>query len=53
MPTGYTAGILNGTIKTFKEFATKCSRAFMIHMRDEAHDAPYTPRNLVHIILRI
>lgn len=44
MPTGYTAGIENGTINTFKEFAQKCTRAFIVHMRDEPWDAPYKPR---------
>ena len=36
MPTGYTAGILEGKIKTFPEFAKICMRAFgaAIHMRD-------------------
>jgi len=41
MPTGYTAGILDGTIKDFKQFAKGCSRAFMISMRDEPNDAEY------------
>ena len=43
MPTGYTAEILNGEIKTFPEFAKKCARAFgaMIHMRDDSLDATY------------
>jgi len=37
MPTGYTAGILDDSIKTFEEYATACIRAFgaSIHMRDE------------------
>lgn len=45
MPTGYTAGILDGKIKTFKQFATQCIRAFggAIHMRDDDWDAPYRP----------
>lgn len=45
MGTGYTAGILNGSIKTFKQFATQCIRAFggAIHMRDDDWDAPYRP----------
>jgi hypothetical protein len=41
MPTGYTAGILDGTTKDFTEFAKHCSRAFMIHMRDESFDSEY------------
>lgn len=44
MPTGYTAGILEGTVKTFKEFAIKCSRAFIMHMRDEPMNAKYKAR---------
>ena len=46
MPTGYTAGILDGKIKTFPEFAKTCMRAFgaTIHMRDDDSDAEYTPR---------
>jgi len=46
MPTGYTAGILDGKINTFEEFATVCTRAFgaTIHMRDDSLDSPYEPR---------
>ena len=44
MPTGYTAGILDGTVKDFNEFAKKCSRAFMIHLRDEPFDSEYKKR---------
>lgn len=46
MPTGYTAGIIDGKIKNFKQFATLCMRAFgaTIHMRDDGLDAPYEPR---------
>jgi hypothetical protein len=46
MPTGYTSGIIDGDIKTFKEFATGCMRAFgaTIHMRDDSMDAEYKPR---------
>ena len=46
MPTGYTAGILDGKVTTFKQFATKCMRAFgaCIHMRDEPNSKKYTPR---------
>ena len=43
MPTGYTAGIKSGEIKTFEKFATSCARAFIMHMRDEPMDAEYTP----------
>lgn len=46
MPTGYTAGILEGKITTFQQFAKICMRAFgaTIHMRDDDMDAEYTPR---------
>jgi hypothetical protein len=46
MPTGYTAGILDGKVNTFEEFATVCTRAFgaTIHMRDNPMDFPYEPR---------
>ena len=41
MPTGYTAGILDGTTKDFAEYAKHCSRAFVLHMRDEPFDSDY------------
>lgn len=46
MPTGYTEGLLKGTVKTFPQFAKICMRAFgaTIHQRDESLDAPYKPR---------
>lgn len=46
MPTGYTAGIIDGTTETFQDFATQCMRAFgaTIHMRDENADKAYEPR---------
>lgn len=46
MPTGYTAGIIDGEIKTFKQFATLCMRAFgaTLHMRDDGLDKVYEPR---------
>jgi hypothetical protein len=46
MPTGYTAGILDGKITTFPQFAKLCMRAFgaTIHLRDEDLDAEITPR---------
>jgi len=46
MPTGYTAGLLDGSIKSFKEFGMTCARAFgaTVHMREEPLDAPYTLR---------
>lgn len=45
MPTGYTAGILDGEINTFEEFAKTCMRAFgaTIHMRDEPLSKTYEP----------
>ena len=46
MPTGYTAGILDGKITTFPQFAKQCMRAFeaTIHMRDNDMDAEIAPR---------
>ena len=46
MPTGYTAGILDGEIKTFPQFAKNCLRAFgaTMHMRDEPLEKEYEPR---------
>jgi len=46
MPTGYTAGILDGKIKDFPQFAKLCMRAFgaTIHLRDESLDSEYEPR---------
>ena len=46
MPTGYTAGVVDGTIKTFKDFAKNCMRAFgaTIHMRDQPMNKKYEPR---------
>lgn len=44
MPTGYTAGILDGKTKDFKQFAKTCSRAFMVHLREEPFDSEYKPR---------
>lgn len=46
MPTGYTAGIVDGKINTFEEFAKKCMRAFgaTIHMRDDSLEEEYQPR---------
>lgn len=43
MATGYTEGILNGKINTFKDFALKCVLAFgaSIHLRDETGDVKY------------
>lgn len=48
MPTGYTAGIIDGTIKTFKEYATQCIRAFgaAVHMRDDSMSSTYKPREV-------
>ena len=46
MPTGYTAGIIDGKTETFQDFAKQCMRAFgaTIHMRDEDMDKEYEPR---------
>ena len=46
MPTGYTAGIENGTITTGKDFLKLCTRAFgvAIELRDEPLSVP-TPAN--------
>jgi hypothetical protein len=46
MPTGYTAGIIDGKTKTFKEFALECARNFgaLIHMRDEPMNVPIKER---------
>jgi len=46
MPTGYTAGILDGKITSFPQFAKQCMRAFggTIHMRDDDMDAEYKER---------
>jgi len=46
MPTGYTYGIIDGTTKTFQDFAKQCMRNFgaCMHMRDEDSDKPYEPR---------
>lgn len=40
MPTGYTAGVQDGSIATFREFAMQCARAFgaCIMMRDDPMD---------------
>ena len=46
MPTDYTAGIVEGSTKTFKDFAKQCIRAFTFHMRDEKWGTSYYPRKL-------
>jgi len=45
MPTGYTAGIIDGEIDTFQEFAKLCTRAFgaTMHLRDESMTSEYKP----------
>lgn len=42
MPTGYTAGVEDGSITTLAQFAMTCARAFgaLIDMRDEPTGAP-------------
>lgn len=46
MPTGYTAGIVDGKITTFPQFAKLCMRAMgaTIHMRDEDMNIEYKQR---------
>lgn len=46
MPTGYTAGILDGEVTNFKQFAKQCMRNFgaMMHMRDDNFNTEYKPR---------
>lgn len=44
MPTGYTAGILDGTTKDFEHFAKLCSRAFIMHLREEPMNSEYKKR---------
>jgi hypothetical protein len=46
MPTGYTAGILDGEITSFQQFAKICMKNFgaVMHMRDEPLSAEYKPR---------
>lgn len=42
MPTGYTAGVKDGSVTDFREFVLQCARAFgaTITMRDDPMDAP-------------
>jgi len=42
MPTGYTAGVQDGKITEFSDFALNCARAFgaLITMRDDPQDTP-------------
>ena len=42
MPTGYTAGVADGKVTTFEEYALECARAFgaLIEMRDDPHGTP-------------
>lgn len=42
MPTGYTAGVVEGKVNDFEQFALQCARAFgaLIEMRDSSWDAP-------------
>jgi len=48
MPTGYTAGVQDGKVTEFKDFALNASRAFgaRIMERDNDADAAYEPRQL-------
>ncbi len=42
MPTGYTAGIEDGSVTTLKDYALRCARGFgaLITMRDDDSNAP-------------
>lgn len=42
MPTGYTCGVQDGTVKSFTEYATECMRAFgaLVMLRDEKMGVP-------------
>lgn len=40
MPTGYTAAVQDGEVKTLAQFTRECARAFILDLRDEALDAP-------------
>lgn len=42
MPTGYTAGVQDGSITEFKDFAMQCARTFgaLVMMRDDPMDSP-------------
>jgi hypothetical protein len=46
MPTGYTAGVVDGSITTLREFALLSARGMgaTITMRDDPHDAPIPAR---------
>jgi|GEM_PF-828459 len=46
MPTGYTAGIIDGKTETFQDFVKLCMKAFgaCVHMRDENINKEYEPR---------
>jgi hypothetical protein len=58
MPTGYTANVQEGKIKTLREYALCCARAFgaLINMRDEPYDKPVPkilPMNMTYYDERI
>lgn len=42
MPSGYTAGVADGTVTSFREYASRCMRAFgaLIDMRDDPSTTP-------------
>ena len=46
MPTGYTAGVVDGSVTTLREFALQCARGMgaTIMMRDDPMDAPIPAR---------
>lgn len=48
MPTGYTAGVIDGTMTDFRDFALQCARAFgaCIMQRDDPMHEPPKPREV-------
>ena len=55
MPTGYTAGIADGTITNFEQYALRCIRAFgaTMHLRDESLEHEYEPKKFLNIMMNI
>jgi hypothetical protein len=49
MPTGYTAGVADGTIKTLRQYALDCARAFgaCVMLRDEGGGGERIPQEFV------
>lgn len=48
MPTGYTAGVQDGSVRTLRDFALRCARNFgaTIMQRDDAMDVPPAHREV-------